>query len=337
MTTTHTLHIPKRRHVELIGKGGAVVRSLQTEFNVKINIPARDSNSNEITVQGKEEDIEKLKDEIQSIIFFRPSTTPLVTTHVDVPPESHGALIGRGGSNLRDLEDKHGVCITVPRRDSDDTKVVIEGNSGGVKETIADIEEMLHMQLNITTTDTKGSKPPPSPKGSHTPAPAQSPKKVDFTSRPINQVIFFPDKDPKQQHSIEQFLSFLQGASKTMDICVFTITDDRISSIIEQAHKKGVKVRVITDNDTSAQLGSDIDKFKSCGIPVKMDISPFHMHHKYAILDGVLLLNGSFNWTRSASEHNCENVMVTNNKDFVRQFQTQFDAMWADSKNFSDK
>ncbi len=44
-----------------------------------------------------------------------------------------------------------------------------------------------------------------------------------------------------------------------------------------------------------------------------MDVSPFFMHHKFAVLDGTLLLNGSFNWTKNASQNNNENIMITNN------------------------
>ena len=34
-----------------------------------------------------------------------------------------------------------------------------------------------------------------------------------------------------------------------MDICVFTITCDEITAAVLGAHKRGVRVRIITDND----------------------------------------------------------------------------------------
>jgi phosphatidylserine/phosphatidylglycerophosphate/cardiolipin synthase-like enzyme len=67
---------------------------------------------------------------------------------------------------------------------------------------------------------------------------------------------------------------------KSIDACVFTITDDRISNLLVEKFQKGVKVRIITDNDTSNQQGSDITRFKKSGIPCKVDKSPFHMHNK---------------------------------------------------------
>ena len=35
------------------------------------------------------------------------------------------------------------------------------------------------------------------------------------------------------------------------------------------------------------------------------------MHHKFAIVDSTLLLNGSFNWTERAVSENCENVVIS--------------------------
>ncbi len=40
-------------------------------------------------------------------------------------------------------------------------------------------------------------------------------------------------------------------------------------------------------------------------------------HHKFAIVDGRLLLNGSFNWTRQAVTSNNENVTVLSDAQLV--------------------
>jgi len=115
---------------------------------------------------------------------------------------------------------------------------------------------------------------------------------------------------------------------KTADICVFTITDDRISSSILAAHKRGVKLRIITDNEKAFDAGSDVPRFREAGIPLIVDDSPYHMHHKFAIFDGLRLLNGSYNWTRGAAEQNEENIIDTDDRALVARFQKEFDAIW---------
>jgi cardiolipin hydrolase len=121
----------------------------------------------------------------------------------------------------------------------------------------------------------------------------------------------------------------LASASKTADICVFTITDDRLADAIIDAHRRGVAVRIITDNDKAEDLGSDVGRFERSGIPTRLDRSPFHMHHKFAILDGATLMTGSYNWTRGAARDNEENLIVTTDPRFLAPFERTFERLWA--------
>lgn len=125
----------------------------------------------------------------------------------------------------------------------------------------------------------------------------------------------------------------LRGVSRTADICVFTLSDDRISEEVLAAHRRGVKVRIVTDNDKEYDTGSDISRLRDAGIPVAVDRTSAHMHHKFAIFDGRKLLNGSYNWTRSAGQYNEENLVISNDPLLVAQFSAQFEMLW---QNLSD-
>lgn len=113
------------------------------------------------------------------------------------------------------------------------------------------------------------------------------------------------------------------------DLCVFTITDDRLSQAILSAHRRGVRVRIITDDDKSSDLGSDVEAFEAAGIPVRVDRTSAHMHHKFAVFDDRTLLNGSYNWTRSAATVNNENFIVTSERLLVDTFARHFEKLWA--------
>lgn len=113
-----------------------------------------------------------------------------------------------------------------------------------------------------------------------------------------------------------------------LDICVFTITDNRIVRRLEEAHARGVKIRIISDDDKSMDLGSDLTHLSQAGIDCRLDRTTAHMHHKFALADQDLLLTGSYNWTRSAATENDENVIVTNNPKLVRSFAGKFEEMW---------
>ena len=121
----------------------------------------------------------------------------------------------------------------------------------------------------------------------------------------------------------------LAGAKRTADVCVFTITDDRLAEALVDAHCRGVAMRVITDDSKADDLGSDVDRLARVGIPVRVDKSPYHMHHKFAVLDGATLLTGSYNWTRSAAAENEENLVVSDDVRLVSPFVATFERLWA--------
>ena len=115
---------------------------------------------------------------------------------------------------------------------------------------------------------------------------------------------------------------------RQLKICVFTISDDQITDAILRAHKKGVSVRIITDNDKSLDQGSDIAQLFNAGIPVKMDVTRNHMHHKFMIADDLSLITGSYNWTTSAARFNHENILLTKESGVVASYRKGFDQLW---------
>jgi cardiolipin hydrolase len=127
---------------------------------------------------------------------------------------------------------------------------------------------------------------------------------------------------------VARIINALHGARNSADICVFTITDDRITSAIIAAHKRGIAVRVMTDNEKAFDEGSDVRQLARAGIEVRVDTSTNHMHHKFAIFDRGLLLTGSYNWTLSASRHNQENMISSNDAKLLREFSQEFERLW---------
>ncbi len=120
----------------------------------------------------------------------------------------------------------------------------------------------------------------------------------------------------------------LKLAKNSIDICVFTISDDNITKHIVAAHQRGVAVRVISDNEKMYDKGSDVQYLADKGLAVKIDRSPYHMHHKFAIFDNLRMINGSFNWTRSASHYNEEDITLTDDQRFIEPFRRRFEELW---------
>ena len=126
----------------------------------------------------------------------------------------------------------------------------------------------------------------------------------------------------------------LEHATTKLRICVFTISDDRITDAIVQAHRKGVDVRVLTDNDKSLDLGSDIERLAREKISIRMDNTSNHMHHKFMVTDDKTLITGSYNWTVSAARYNHENILLTEEPGAVKVFLHQFERLWGEMTPF---
>lgn len=127
---------------------------------------------------------------------------------------------------------------------------------------------------------------------------------------------------------VQRIARAIDETRDTADLAVFTITDDRLSKAILSAYERGVKLRIISDNDKANDTGSDIERFARAGMAVRIDRTPVHMHHKFAIFDGKLLLTGSYNWTRSANDENAENIVLTADPDLLKAFAVEFELVW---------
>ena len=131
----------------------------------------------------------------------------------------------------------------------------------------------------------------------------------------------------------KKILSLFHAARKSVDICVFTITDNQLTREIIASHSRGLKIRVITDDETSLDLGSDIHRIREAGIPVLFDDDKQHMHNKFSIFDGKTVCTGSYNWTRKAATHNIENILVAHDPAICKAFTGEFESLW---KSFSE-
>jgi phosphatidylserine/phosphatidylglycerophosphate/cardiolipin synthase-like enzyme len=127
----------------------------------------------------------------------------------------------------------------------------------------------------------------------------------------------------------QKILTLCRAARRQIDVCVFTLSDNVLAEALLACHRRGVTVRLVTDNEKEFDAGSDVLWLREQGLPVRVDRSQHHMHHKFAIFDDRQLLNGSFNWTRSATTSNEENLLVIEHAQLVADFRAEFERLWA--------
>jgi len=121
----------------------------------------------------------------------------------------------------------------------------------------------------------------------------------------------------------------LQKARKTMDICMFAISNKPISKEIIDAHKRGVLVRIIVSNCILFE-SKEIKVLIKTGIKLKYqeNYNSSYMHHKFAIVDSTWLIQGSMNWTHQATYGNWENFIITDLQSLIIPFSKGFEKTW---------
>lgn len=139
----------------------------------------------------------------------------------------------------------------------------------------------------------------------------------------LHDVMFSPGQD------IPENIAFLLSrAKKSIDLCVFTISDEKLGHCLKVMHNRGIKIRLITDNNKMRDAGSQVKDLARAGIDVKIDNSKYHMHNKFGIIDGRIVFTGSYNWTYTARAFNQENLVITTNYAILHKFIDEFDRLW---------
>jgi phosphatidylserine/phosphatidylglycerophosphate/cardiolipin synthase-like enzyme len=123
----------------------------------------------------------------------------------------------------------------------------------------------------------------------------------------------------------------MRKTQTSMDIAIYSFTRDEIGDAVIAAKNRGVAIRIIVDSGQAPGPGSEIAKIEAAGIPVKRITgigTNGIMHNKYAILDGSVLLTGSYNWSTNAEENSFENAIFLRNSATISAYQANFNSIW---------
>jgi len=253
------------------------------------------------------------------------SSEPLTCKKFEMEGHEIGKLCGKGGRVVSTMAKKAGVGVRFPRKG--ETPVTwIEGTTGHIESYLSEASMLIDRKLEEPNADS-WAKLAGGGVGAKAVAMPTKPS-VNPEHTKIMECLFFENSARQDRYDLNMFLQYLASGNTSLDICVFTITYNRITDVILREFRDGVKVRIISDNDKAHDKGSDIYRLAQAGIPIKTDLTEAHMHHKFAVIDGKVVMNGSFNWTMSAQSRNFENVVISNDSEMAHDFQKHFNHLW---------
>lgn len=134
-------------------------------------------------------------------------------------------------------------------------------------------------------------------------------------------------------YKLKYLLAILDSATETIDLCMYLITCTDLAQALIAAHRRGVKVRVIVEEEMSTSSESKVQQLLTAGITVKSKVLSTFMHHKFCLIDATVpykrkLLTGSLNWTLQGLAGNWENVILVKHKRLVLNFLDEFNLIW---------
>lgn len=124
-------------------------------------------------------------------------------------------------------------------------------------------------------------------------------------------------------------LTTIRSAKTSIAVAAYSFTSKPISLALLEAHKRGVRVAVVVDQNDAAKGYSAARFLANHGVPVRTNGRYAIQHNKYLVVDRATVQTGSFNYTSSASDRNAENVLVVRNApDLAATYIADWQRLW---------
>ncbi|MCL1864490.1 MAG: phospholipase D-like domain-containing protein [Spirochaetes bacterium] len=149
-----------------------------------------------------------------------------------------------------------------------------------------------------------------------------------FTEK--NWEVYFtnPDKikNVKVINPQDGLIAAIKGSKNSFYGAFFDISSIKIANEIIAAYKRGVDVKLVTDNSTFS--GTAITKIYESGIPIVQNTGKGLMHNKFAVVDGSSVFTGSYNTTENCTHKNNNNAIIINSVEIAEIYSAKFNEMF---------
>lgn len=116
----------------------------------------------------------------------------------------------------------------------------------------------------------------------------------------------------------------IDQAEKEIEYWMYAFTSEPIADALVRARGRGVRVTMVLDHLQSKNVNSQARKCAAAGCTVLIDRHHKIMHVKSRVVDGRLVLWGSYNDTNGAEHDNAEVVTLDDNESLCKTFMEEF-------------
>lgn len=118
----------------------------------------------------------------------------------------------------------------------------------------------------------------------------------------------------------EAIVKALGRAQTSVYVQAFSFTSSPIAKALTQAQRRGVRVEAILDKSNLTDRYSAADFLVHAEIPTYIDSTHAIAHNKIMIIDGHLVITGSFNFTKAAESSNAENLLIIDDQELAARY-----------------
>lgn len=131
----------------------------------------------------------------------------------------------------------------------------------------------------------------------------------------------------------DRIVEAIDKAQSSIRLQAYGFTSLPIIHALQRAAKRDVEVLAILDRVNERKY-SGATLLEAAGIPVWIDFEPTIAHNKIVIVDGHLVIGGSYNFTAAAQKRNAENVTFIDSRQIAQQFTENWDKRLKASRAF---
>jgi len=154
-------------------------------------------------------------------------------------------------------------------------------------------------------------------------APSVETQGLDLSGGPLE--VYFAPEDGVAPRVVE----LIDDAQQSVAFLAFALTSEEIAGALGAKAAEGVEVRGVMDAGQSGNLGSRYRELLEAGVEVRLDGNPDRMHHKVIVIDGMLVITGSYNFSRSAETQNDENLIVLHDAAAAAAYRVEFERVFS--------
>jgi phosphatidylserine/phosphatidylglycerophosphate/cardiolipin synthase-like enzyme len=112
----------------------------------------------------------------------------------------------------------------------------------------------------------------------------------------------------------------IDNAKSKILVQAYSFTSVPIAKALINAHKRGIRVEAILDKSQKKEKYTSATFLNNAGVPTFIDSKHAIAHNKIMIIDNVIIITGSFNFTKAAEEKNAENILIISSEELAKKY-----------------